>query len=201
MIIALEGGVCAGKTTLAKELTKHFYLMVPEYMDLITPEEQQQLDKLHDTGQNALELLLKIEKRRKDTYFHKSSNIILDRSFLTLFAYEYAMNGDDCSRFLTDKVTMDGVIQPNLVIYLEVKDDTRRQRCYSRGDFDMPEYYLDEKFNNKNKDFFLKKTDYQTLFLNTNNLNAQEMARQILKLDTANPAHLRNFFYNQKLSR
>lgn len=65
----------------------------------------------------------------------------------------------------------------------------------------MPEFYLDEKFNNKNKNFFLTKTNFQTLFLNTDNLNAQEMAKQILKIDTATTAHLRNFFYNQKLSR
>ena len=57
------------------------------------------------------------------------------------------------------------------------------------------------KFNNKNKDFFLTKTNFQTLFLNTDNLNAQEMAKQISKIDTATTAHLHNFFYNQKLSR
>ena len=201
MIIALEGGICGGKTSLAKELTKYSYLMVPEYMDFITPTEQQQLDNLHNAGENALGLLLKIEKRRKDTYLNKSSNIVLDRSFLTLFAYEYAMNGDDCSRFLADKEIMSQVIQPDLVVYLDVNGDTRRQRCYDRGDFDMPEFYLDEKFNNKNKDFFLTKTNFQTLFLNTDNLNAQEMAKQISKIDTATTAHLHNFFYNQKLSR
>lgn len=163
MIIALEGGICGGKTSLAKELTKYSYLMVPEYMDFITPAEQQQLDNLHNAGENALGLLLKIEKRRKDTYLNKSSNIVLDRSFLTLFAYEYAMNGDDCSRFLADKKIMSQVIQPDLVVYLDVNGDTRRQRCYDRGDFDMPEFYLDEKFNNKNKDFFLTKTNFQNI--------------------------------------
>ena len=188
MIIALEGGICGGKTSLAKELTKYSYLMVPEYMDFITPAEQQQLDNLHNAGENALGLLLKIEKRRKDTYLNKSSNIVLDRSFLTLFAYEYAMNGDDCSRFLADKKIMSQVIQPDLVVYLDVNGD-------------MPEFYLDEKFNNKNKDFFLTKTNFQTLFLNTDNLNAQEMAKQISKIDTATTAHLHNFFYNQKLPR
>ena len=111
------------------------------------------------------------------------------------------MNGDDCSRFLADKKIMSQVIQPDLVVYLDVNGDTRRQRCYDRGDFDMPEFYLDEKFNNKNKDFFLTKTNFQTLFLNTDNLNAQEMAKQISKIDTATTAHLHNFFYNQKLSR
>lgn len=158
MIIALEGGICGGKTSLAKELTKYSYLMVPEYMDFITPAEQQQLDNLHNAGENALGLLLKIEKRRKDTYLNKSSNIVLDRSFLTLFAYEYAMNGDDCSRFLADKKIMSQVIQPDLVVYLDVmvilvdKDVMTEEILICRNFIWMKNSIIKIKiFSNKNK--------------------------------------------------
>lgn len=41
---------------------------------------------------------------------------------------------------------MSQVIQPDLVVYLDVNGDTRRQRCYDRGDFDMPGILPDEKF-------------------------------------------------------
>ena len=37
MIIALEGGICSGKTTLAKEFARQGFYLIPEYMDIIQP--------------------------------------------------------------------------------------------------------------------------------------------------------------------
>ena len=43
MIIALEGGICSGKTTLAKEFERQGFYLVPEYIDIIQPCEENRI--------------------------------------------------------------------------------------------------------------------------------------------------------------
>lgn len=43
MIIALEGGICSGKTTLAKEFERQDFYLIPEYMDIIHPYEEDRI--------------------------------------------------------------------------------------------------------------------------------------------------------------
>lgn len=45
MIIALEGGICSGKTTLAKEFERQDFYLIPEYMDIIHPYEEDMFRK------------------------------------------------------------------------------------------------------------------------------------------------------------
>ena len=93
MIIALEGGICSGKTTLAKEFERQDFYLIPEYMDIIHPYEEDRINDLVSSNQSAINVFLEIEKRRKEIYLENCSdkNAILDRSYLTLFAYEYAI--------------------------------------------------------------------------------------------------------------
>ncbi len=198
MILALEGGICSGKTTLAKELSKHSFLMVPEYMDFITKEEQLELDYLQKSKQSALPLLLNIEKRRQKEFLDKSVNLVLDRSYLTLLAFEYAKNNDDCHNLLKNKDLLKEVINPDIIIFLDIDTQTRKDRCYDRGDFDMPSFYLDEKFNQKNKEFFQEKIDYNVVFFNTLNINPQKMANMISRINNTQNISLDNFILQLK---
>lgn len=54
MIIALEGGICSGKTTLAKEFERQGFYLIPEYMDIIHPSEENRINDLVSSNQSAI---------------------------------------------------------------------------------------------------------------------------------------------------
>lgn len=54
MIIALEGGICSGKTTLAKEFERQGFNFVPEYMDIIQPCEENRINDLASSNHSAI---------------------------------------------------------------------------------------------------------------------------------------------------
>lgn len=175
MIIALEGGICSGKTTLAKGFEQVGFNLIPEYMDIILPIEEERINELTGSSQSALNVFLEIEKRRKEIYkdYLKGKNIVLDRSYLTLFAYEYAV-GRDISRLKVQNLH-ENVIIPDLIIFLDINDALRKQRSNNRKDIDMPEIFLEHNFNKKLKQFFLKQDQLPCIFLNTENLTPSQM--------------------------
>ncbi len=88
-IVAVEGGVCAGKTTLVDRLGNGDGIFcLPEYVEWIrssgrtlplgTPEER-------------LRAYLAIEEERERVARHSDHTVLLDRSILTLIGFEYAM--------------------------------------------------------------------------------------------------------------
>ena len=179
MIIALEGGICSGKTTLAKQLEKKGFFYIPEYMDIITPQEQKELNALISQDKSALLFFLKMEQRRKYLYGSQSlqKNSVLDRSYLTLFAYEFAKNNKYPNLDLPLK---ENVIMPDLIIFLDINDQLRKQRSLKRKDVDMPEIFLNSEFNRRLKTFFLEKSSEKCIFINSEKLEPEQMA-SILK--------------------
>lgn len=149
MIIALEGGICSGKTTLAKEFERQGFYLIPEYMDIINQYDEERINNLASSNQSAINVFLEIEKRRREIYLenHNNKNTILDRSYLTLFAYEYAVGRNISNmQFLN---LAQNVITPDLIVFLYVKDELRAKRSYERRDEDMPEIFLNHNFNKR----------------------------------------------------
>lgn len=196
MIIALEGGICSGKTTLAKQLEKRGFLSIPEYMDIITPQEQKELDALISQDKSALPFFLKMEKRRKELYFAQclQKDCVLDRSYLTLFAYEFAKNNQ--YPVLTELAQSENIIVPDLIVFLDVSNPIRRQRSISRGDIDMPEIFLNSDFNQKLKTFFLEKSSEKCIFINSERLEAEQMANILKDIKIKQKKQICNLFQN-----
>lgn len=196
MIIALEGGICSGKTTLAKQLEKIGFFNVPEYMDIITPQEQKELDALISQNKSALSFFLKMEKRRKELYEtqYLQKDTVLDRSYLTLFAHEFAKNHQHFA--LSELIPKERVITPDLIIFLDVDDQLRKQRSINRGDIDMPAMFLNPEFNRDLKTFFLEKTSTKCIFVNSEKLSPEQMAGLLKDVKVKQTKQIYNSFQN-----
>ena len=197
MIIALEGGICSGKTTLAKEFARQGFYLIPEYMDIIQPYEEERINDLASSNKSAINVFLEIEKRRKEIYLknYSDKNAILDRSYLTLFAYEYAI-GRDISNMQFPNLVQN-VITPDLVVFLDVNDKLRAKRSYDRCDEDMPEIFLNHNFNRRLKLFFLRQNQVPSVFLNTENLNPLKMVNLMKSVQLKNTYQPQQWFLNK----
>lgn len=197
MIIALEGGICSGKTTLAKEFERQGFYLVPEYMDIIQPCEENRINDLASSNHSAINVFLEIEKRRKEIYSenYNGKNAILDRSYLTLFAYEYAI-GRNISGVDFPNLAQN-IIAPDLVVFLNVNDELRVKRSRDRCDEDMPEIFLNHNFNKRLKQFFLKQNQVPCVFLNTENLDPIKMVKLMQSMQLKNTHHPQQWFLNK----
>lgn len=197
MIIALEGGICSGKTTLAKEFERQDFYLIPEYMDIIHPYEEDRINDLVSSNQSAINVFLEIEKRRKEIYLENCSdkNAILDRSYLTLFAYEYAIGRNISNMEFPD--LYQNVITPNLIVFLDVNDEQRIKRSYDRCDENMPEIFLNHNFNKRLKQFFLKQNQVPCVFLNTENLDPLKMVNLMQSMQLKNTHQSQQWFLNK----
>lgn len=197
MIIALEGGICSGKTTLAKEFERQGFYLIPEYMDIIHPSEEERINDFASSNQSAINVFLEIEKRRKAIYLknYSDKNAILDRSYLTLFAYEYAI-GRDISNMQFPNLVQN-VITPDLIVFLNVNDKLRAKRSYDRCDEDMPEIFLNHNFNRRLKQFFLRQNQIPCVFLNTENLNPLKMVNLMKSMQLKNTHQPQQWFLNK----
>ena len=197
MIIALEGGICSGKTTLAKEFERQDFYLIPEYMDIIHPYEEDRINDLVSSNQSAINVFLEIEKRRKEIYLENCSdkNAILDRSYLTLFAYEYAIGRNISNMEFPD--LYQNVITPNLIVFLDVNDEQRIKRSHDRCDENMPEIFLNHNFNKRLKQFFLKQNQIPCVFLNTENLDPLKMVNLMQSMQLKNTRQPQQWFLNK----
>jgi thymidylate kinase len=197
MIIALEGGICSGKTTLAKEFESQDFYLIPEYMDIIQPCEENKIRDLTASKHSAINVFLEIEKRRKKIYLEnsKGKNIILDRSYLTLFAYEYAIGRNICNMEFPDLYK--NVIIPNIIVFLDVNDALRMKRSHDRCDENMPKTFLNHTFNSRLKKFFLQQNQFPCVFLNTENLTPSKMVNSLKSMQFKNTQSPQQWFMDK----
>ena len=133
LIIAVEGGMAAGKTTLCEYASKTNGIgYVREYMDFINdPDSFYKLPK-----EQRLEKLFEIEskdrKKQFNTLMHdpRINVILLDRSFLTLLAHEYATG--NTSALNAPALNKSQIITPDMVIYIEADKSVRKKRHQER---------------------------------------------------------------------
>lgn len=180
MIIALEGGVYSGKTSTATKLKEGLnFEIIPELMDTLT--EQQKSSILNIDESNRFSRFLVFERyRKKNLDYQSDAHLILDRSFLTLFAFEIARGRHHNLVELFNK-HKDDLIIPDKIYFLDVCDTERMRRIGADKDKLMECLYSSD-FNIKIKSFFKSQSFVPNVeFIDTTNLTIEEVKLNILK--------------------
>ena len=155
MIIGLEGGVCSGKTTFGKCLNKinKDNLFLPEYESFISKYEETILDSILDNTEKYA-MYFEIEKNRKVyATLNNYKNLILDRTFFSILAYEYIRNNLVGIDNVIKNINKCEVLMPDIIYFLSVEQQVRIERYKRRGQ-PLPEFYTSEDFNKKMYMFF-----------------------------------------------
>jgi predicted ATPase len=149
-VLALEGPVCAGKSTILAALQKEGYTGVEEYMDL--PGGRQLSGSGPTSGNAALvrgRALLALEVERMTRLASSRSPVVLDRCALSLLAYELglaATGRPHIAASITAALDAQPTIRPSRIVYLDCPADVLRARAQSSG-VGTPDLYLDDRFN------------------------------------------------------
>lgn len=158
-IIALEGLVHAGKSTLLQNISDRFTNVkcIREYCDF-SKDRLPTFPLTIEDASNSRKLFLKLEILRARNITDQYETIILDRSILSVLAYHYAVEmitQGKISSFHDSIVSFldENWLIPQLCVYLEVSDEDIKQR--HKGDHG---YYqdtlLDPEFNSQIRKFY-----------------------------------------------
>jgi thymidylate kinase len=150
--VALEGPVCAGKTTVAKSLGSVCTRVVPEYLDLPGAASRVGVDApAAGDGLRRLRLLLEIERHRV-LHLPRMGSIVLDRSVFTLIAYEAglaAMSGPNvlcaAAEEVADAIERGAVALPDRVVFLDCPAASCVERAAAAG-MRTPTFLFDAAF-------------------------------------------------------
>lgn len=173
MIIALEGGVCSGKTTLCRRLQETGFIHVNEHMTFLTSADWETFRQTDPT--RRIDFLLTVEEKRQALMarlLDMGRNIVLDRTFLSLYAFEYAKGRFEKAAEFKEKQKQ--FLNPDLILFLSVDEQTRRRRSAQRGDSFTAEsdFFLQDSFNNGLKTFFKEnQSDFHVRFLDSSCLS------------------------------
>lgn len=180
MIIALEGGIYAGKSSVAKELKKDLHFeVIPELMDTLTKKQKSSILNLNENERFSRFLVFE-RYRKKKLSNSPNSNLILDRSFLTLFAFEVARGRHHNLMELFHKHHKNLII-PDKIYFLDVSDIERMRRIGSDKDRLISCLYS-PKFNQKVKSFFQTQSFVPNIeFINTTKLSIEDVKLNILQ--------------------
>ena len=167
--IAIEGPVCAGKTTLALGLRDSFgagrTVIVPDYADFVgggnmPPEQPTTLDD----ERAALSVLLEVEERRFrefPQFFSDDTRLaLIDRSILTLLGHCAGLDaiigvGSTFLELGSSVIESSQVaVRPEMLIYLDVDMETQLRR--NNGKFRKGSVLLDPRLNEAFRTYFLK---------------------------------------------
>lgn len=179
--IALEGGVCSGKSTVATILKNKINAqIIPEYMSLLTNEQTELLRILSD--EERFSFFIKLDFERNKLIQNNLENIIFDRSFFTLFSYQFALKKlgliNSCN-YISRYLYHHEFIHPELIIFFDVNDKVRENRLAARGN-DTDRFFLRDDFNKNIRTFFERaSTIIRTNFIDTNSISAVDVATLI----------------------
>jgi thymidylate kinase len=160
--VALEGPVCAGKTTVAKSLGSVCTRVVPEYLDLPGAASRVGVDvPAAGDGLRRLRLLLEIERHRV-LHLPRVGSILLDRSVFTLIAYEAGLAAMSAANVLSaaagevaNAIERGGVVLPGRVMYLDCPAASCRERAAAAG-MQTPAFLFDTAFRGGFRQVFVR---------------------------------------------
>ena len=191
IIIFLDGGVCAGKTSLLHEFKKDNFVVIPEHTDLISKNKEKWVFSLKDDNL-ILEEFMKIEKIRNIMILSAlidGKNIVVDRSVISTLSFYYAIGKYE----LVEKYLYENqIFYPEKVYFLDISHDERIRRAYQRGDTRnkiLNNVLYNEDFNKKLKHFFLNvQKNTKVEYINASKMDSKKLKQYILKkeLDVQN---------------
>lgn len=161
MVVAIEGPVCSGKSTLLKHLKASGVGVVNEYSEYVA-KANRDFPKFpptsYEQAQHGFEFFLDLEKKRIADFTNiDSSKIALDRSIYTLLAFEVGaspITKINIFDWATNRVQKeDDLILPDHIIYLDVPTDISRNRA-EVNNISIPKFLLTNEFNNGFRSFF-----------------------------------------------
>ena len=159
---ALEGAVCAGKTTVAAELASDGVVVVPEYFDVPGAARRVGVDApFAGDGLRRLSVLLELECARL-TQMPPTGLVVLDRSVFSLLAYEAGLSAMTAPNVLADALeavvaAVDGgaVALPERIIFLDCPASSCRGRAAAAG-MRTPAFQFDPEFRGGFRQLFCR---------------------------------------------
>lgn len=164
---AIEGPVCAGKTTLANGLRDYAghanTVVVPDYADFVGGDNMPTANPVDlEEERTALAQLLEIEGRRfrsLPAFSGEQATLrLIDRSVLTLLGHCAGLDAANSTNGsfleLGQSIVRDSslVVLPQLLIYLDADLDTQIAR--NDGKFDPKSIFLDARLNEGFRNYF-----------------------------------------------
>lgn len=158
--LALEGPVCAGKTTLINDLLPCGFQKVPEYVDFAL-DNNLKLPKFPPKSETeakaTFEFYLELEKKRQSGL--RKGKWLLDRSKYTLLAFEAGarnLTQIDIFSWACDLVEQRSyeIIDPDHTLYIDVIPQESRRRA-TLAHMGTPDFLFSEKFTTGFKNAFI----------------------------------------------
>lgn len=190
-IIAIEGVCCSGKSTLVRNLGSVGFGVVKEYDEYANGQFPKLAANQKDLVKNT-EFFIELERRRFQdnlTTITSHQTLILDRSFITCCAFDYAAfigkKLSQCQRMVENMWREEKEkINPDIVILLDVSQENFSKRLKKSGKTLTP-LLRNQKFN-KDFNYYLRKTPVswgvEMFVINTNNLSASQVIEQVFQL-------------------
>ena len=181
IVVALEGGVCSGKSSVCRLLERDgIAAQCRDYMDMITDRNAEEISELPPLERAAI--FLDLDSHRLSLVAQSSLPLVLDRCALTVFAFEFACvraNYNSAEPRLTELVSTYKLVQPDAITFLDVSDALRNKREESRQNRVLPRL-VDPQFNAAIREFFQKTaTLVPTQFLNSGQNSPEEIAQKV----------------------
>lgn len=191
--IGFEGVCCAGKSACIKQIRD----LLPVYF---IPEYNDYKHKVSDPPQSSEKLIWKamyifsnIEKKR----FEKWSEIknlmgdeivLVDRSFITILAVQYAVILHKTSSGMMDKLEeywlgLPHVIIPDKIVILDVSSNQQLKRAKNSKVGYLP-IFLEESFNSRFVAYirdFCKKINIENIYVDTTSLSLDQVRGIVLE--------------------
>lgn len=181
--MALEGLIHAGKSTISSSLCGYVkdVSCVPEYIEFTKTFPN--FPKDYDDVLKAWDFFINLEKKRKNTADWRAPIVVLDRSILSILAYNYAI-----SRFTDGKIhyldvdlkclNNQGWMIPDVCIYLEISDsEISRRHQKETGRYDK--ILLNSKFNASLREFYIDKISGIFPSMEFRKINANEPIEKV----------------------
>lgn len=190
-IIAIEGVCCSGKSTLARNLGSRGFGVVKEYDEYANSQFPELAANQEDLVENT-KFFIELERRRfRDSLITIANHqvLILDRSFITCCAFDYAAFAgtelSQCQHVVEDMWREEKEkINPDIVILLEISHENFLKRLKKSGKTLTP-LLRNQRFN-RDFNYYLRKVPtswgIETFVINTNDLDASRVIQQVFQL-------------------
>ncbi len=154
--VAIEGGMCAGKTTVSKALQKRFgFLRLSEYFEMLSQDERLTLESM--SSAQRFDFFVGVDRKR--TSLMKTNRVVhvADRCIFSILGTDYALWMIGIIPDIKHVVSqLERTVEswPGTIIFLDVNDVTREARHSRRPQPGYAHQFLRRDFNRYFKHFF-----------------------------------------------